>query len=29
MTWVQVLGGTLAMALLIYLLTALLRPEKF
>lgn len=29
MIWLHVLGGVVAMALLIYLVAALLNPEKF
>ena len=29
MTWAYVLGGVLAAGLMIYLLAALLKPEKF
>jgi K+-transporting ATPase KdpF subunit len=29
MTWVYILSGALAAGLLVYLLAALLRPEKF
>ena len=29
MTWLHVLGGVVSVGLLIYLVVALLRPEKF
>jgi K+-transporting ATPase KdpF subunit len=29
MTWAYILSGVLALGLMIYLLTALLKPEKF